>query len=127
VSAEERISVIEPRSRVEHLARVLNTLAKVLFVAFVVAAVAGVMWVDDEFTGRPPLWRYILAITAASGFLVAGVIAKVGSALVEALGRVRGSLLDALAADTVEDTEVDEQADPIDLDAEWSERGIVRN
>ncbi len=117
--------MIEPRSRVEHLARALNTLAKLLFVAFVVAAVAGVMWVDDEFTGHPPLWRYILAITAASGFLVAGVIAKVGSALVEALGRVRTSLLDALVADTVEDTEIDDPADSIDLDAEY--RGIVHN
>lgn len=86
----------EPRSKVEHLARSLHVLAVFLFGAFVIAGIAALLWVDDEFHGDAPLWRDVIAIASASGFLIAAVIAQVGSALVETLGRVRASLLDAI-------------------------------
>jgi cytochrome bd-type quinol oxidase subunit 2 len=85
----------EPTSRVDQLARALRRAALLLAVAFIVAAVTAIIWVDNEITD-PPLWRYITAVADEGIFLVGAVIAWVGSAIVEALGRVRASLLDAM-------------------------------
>jgi hypothetical protein len=90
-----RSATREPTSRVDQLARTLRRVALLLTLAFLVAAVTAIIWVDNEITD-PPLWRYITAVADEGIFLVGAVIAWVGSAIVEALGRVRASLLDAM-------------------------------
>jgi hypothetical protein len=108
----EATTSLEPKSKVEHLSRSLHRIAIVSLCAFLAASVAAVAWVDNEFTGDAPLWRYIISITACSGFLVAAVIAQVGSALVQALGRVRASLIEAI---------LDQQLAPEELASRWPE------
>ncbi|HEY7107390.1 MAG TPA: hypothetical protein VH986_13360 [Acidimicrobiia bacterium] len=82
----------------------MNRLSLVLFFVFIIAGIAAIAWVDNEFNGSAPLWRYVLAVTDASGFLIAAVIARVGAALVQTLGRVRASLLDAILEQRYEST-----------------------
>jgi cytochrome bd-type quinol oxidase subunit 1 len=106
--------VTEPKSKVEYLARSLHRLAILLLGAFVIAGIAALLWVDDEFHGEAPLWRDVIGIASASGFLIAAVIAQVGSALVETLGRVRASLLDAI---------LEERQQTDGLVPYWPERG----
>ncbi len=104
-------SVISPRavSKVERIARSLNHLAVVLSIAFVVAAIAAVAYVRSEFTDSAPAWRYALAIADVSGLLIAAVVARVGAALVQTLGRVRASLIDAIVGDRLTSEEMDRQ------------------
>lgn len=104
-------SVISPRavSKVERIARSLNHLAVVLSIAFVVAAIAAVAYVRNEFTDSAPAWRYALAIADVSGLLIAAVVARVGAALVQTLARVRASLIDAIVGDRLTSEEMDRQ------------------
>ncbi|MEX0948572.1 MAG: hypothetical protein WEE69_14930 [Acidimicrobiia bacterium] len=88
-----------PKSRLERMARVLNRAAIVLLVLFVGAAIGAVQYVDTEFEGNVSVFRYLLTIATAAPLLVAAIVAWVGSVIVRALGRVRGSLLDALLRD----------------------------
>jgi hypothetical protein len=85
----------ERRSKVGILAKNLRRIALVLLLMFVVSAVSAVVWVDDEFVD-PPLWRYLTAIADVATFLIAAVVAWVGSAMVQAIGRVRDSILTAM-------------------------------
>lgn len=102
------------KSKLDALTRSLHRIAVMLFVAFLVAAVAGILWVSDEYGGHASFWRYVLAATEATGFLVAAVIAEVGSALVQTLARVRASLLDAI---------LEERLTADELAREWPEAG----
>ena len=86
----------ERRSQVEHLVKVLRRIALVLFVLWFVAAIAAIAWVDDEFAGSASLWRYVTAVADAGTFLIAAVLAYVGSAIVQAIGRVRNSIIQAM-------------------------------
>lgn len=94
-------------SKVERLARSLHRTAIVLFFAFIIAGLAAVAWVINEYHGDAPLWRYVLAVADVAGFLVAAVIAQVGSALVTTLGRVRASIIDAILEDRFAANEVE--------------------
>lgn len=104
----------ERRSKVDSLARSLHRVAIILFVTFIAVSVAAIFWVDQEFE-EPDYWRYINAIASVGIFLVGAVIAQVGSALVESLGRVRASLMDAILSGPTTDEELAEQ---------WPERQI---
>ena len=84
------------RSKVERISRNLRRLALVLVLVWIVAAVAAVMWVDDEFQGDANLYRYLTAVADVSTFLIAAVLAYVGGALVQAIGRVRSSMISAM-------------------------------
>jgi hypothetical protein len=75
---------------------VLRRIALVLFVLWIVAAAAAVAWVDDEFQGDASFWRYVTAIADVGTFLIAAVLAYVGSAIVQAVGRVRSSVIQAM-------------------------------
>lgn len=86
----------QPKSKVERLTQSLNGLAIVLFVVFVISGIAAVAYVRNEWTDGAPAWRYVIAISGTSGFLIAAVLARVGAALVQTLGRVRASLIDAM-------------------------------
>jgi ketol-acid reductoisomerase len=88
--------VAPPKSKVESLARALRRLSVVLLVVWIVAAVAAVAWVEDEFQGGASLYRYITAIADVATFLIAAVLAYVGSAVVQAIGRVRSSIINAI-------------------------------
>jgi len=101
--------VSQSTSKVERLAKSLNRLAVLLSFAFLIAGIAAIAWVNNEFKGDAPVWRYVLAVTAASGFLIAAVLARVGAALVETLGRVRASLMDAILEERFTNTELEEQ------------------
>jgi putative effector of murein hydrolase LrgA (UPF0299 family) len=99
----------EHRSQLESMAKSLRRAAIVLLVLFVGAAIGAVEYVDNELESDPTLWRYLLTIATVAPLLVAAVVAWVGSIIVRALGRVRGSLLDALLPDEVDtysDTDV---------------------
>jgi hypothetical protein len=85
-----------PRSKVERLARNLRNLAILLLVVWLVAAGAAIAWVSDEFQGDADVWRYITAVADVSTFLIASVLAYVGSAAVQAIGRVRSSIISAM-------------------------------
>lgn len=85
--------VTSPRSRVDQLARGLRRLALVLLVLWVVAAVAAIVWVNDEFGDDVGFYRYITAVADVASFLIAAVLAYVGAALVETVGRVRSSII----------------------------------
>jgi hypothetical protein len=89
--------VKERRSKLDTLARSLNRVAIVLLLAFFVAAIGAIDYVANEFPDAS-LWRYVAAIADAGSFLVAAVMAWVGSALIQALARVRTSLLEAMIA-----------------------------
>jgi hypothetical protein len=88
--------VARSRSRVERIARNLRRLALVLVVVWIVAAVAAIVWVIDEFQGDASLFRYLTAVADVSTFLIAAVLAYVGGALVQAIGRVRASMINAM-------------------------------
>jgi hypothetical protein len=85
-----------PRSKVESLARSLRRLAIVLLVVWVVAAIAAIAWVEDEFDGSASAYRYVTAVADVGTFLIAAVLAYVGSALVQVIGRVRSSIISAM-------------------------------
>jgi FtsH-binding integral membrane protein len=104
-------TVISPRaiSKVERIARSLNHLAVILLIAFVVAAIASVAYVRSEFTDSAPAWRYALAIADVSGLLIAAVVARVGAALVQTLGRVRASLIEAIVGERLATEELNRQ------------------
>jgi hypothetical protein len=87
----------ERRSKLDMLSRSLNRVAIVLLVAFVVSAIGAIDYVANEFPDAS-LWRYFTAIADAGSFLVAAVMAWVGSAVITALARVRTSLLEAMIA-----------------------------
>lgn len=88
----------ERRSKLDMLSRSLNRVALVLLVAFVVSGIGAIDYVANEFTDAS-LWRYVTAISDTAGaFLVAAVMAWVGSAIIQALARVRTSLLEAMIA-----------------------------
>jgi hypothetical protein len=87
----------ERRSKLDMLSRSLNRVAIVLLLAFVVAAIGAIDYVANEFPDAS-FWRYFSAIADAGSFLVAAVVAWVGSAIIQALARVRTSLLEAMIA-----------------------------
>jgi uncharacterized membrane protein (DUF485 family) len=89
-------TVKEHKSKVEQLARVLRRIALLLFVLWIVAAAAAIAWVEDEFTGGASFWRYVTAVADVGTFLIAAVLAYVGSAIVQAVGRVRSSVIQAM-------------------------------
>ena len=110
----------ERRSKLDMLARSLNRVAIVLLVAFVVAAIGAIDYVANEFPDAS-LWRYFAAIADTGAFLVAAVLAWVGSAIIQALARVRTSLLEAMissrpqpgyAADRTLDHEFEREYEP---------------
>ncbi len=88
--------MIEPRSKVESLATTLRRLALMLLLLWVVAAAAAVAWVNNEFDGNADIWRYVTAVADVGTFLIASVLAYVGSAIVQAIGRVRSSIIGAM-------------------------------
>jgi hypothetical protein len=90
-------TVKERRSKLDMLSRSLNRVAIVLLLAFVVSAIGAIDYVANEFPDAS-IWRYFAAIADAGTFLVAAVMAWVGSAVIQALGRVRTSLLEAMIA-----------------------------
>ena len=104
--AHRQETVTAPRSKVYRMARSLHRIALVLLVMFFVAAVAGIIWVVREFEGDADAWRYVAVVTDAGVFLVGAVVAQVGSSLVEALGRIRGSLIEAILQGRVDETEL---------------------
>jgi hypothetical protein len=75
---------------------VLRWIALVLFFLWIVSAVAAIAWVDDEFQGDADFWRYVTAVADVGTFLIAAVLAYVGSAIVQAVGRVRSSVIQAM-------------------------------
>ncbi|MET0421957.1 MAG: hypothetical protein ABW073_09645 [Acidimicrobiia bacterium] len=85
-----------PRSKVERLARNLRNLSLLLVVVWLVAAGAAIAWVQNEFQGEADFWRYVTAVADVSTFLIASVLAYVGSAVVQAIGRVRSSIISAM-------------------------------
>ena len=87
----------ERRSKLDMLSRSLNRAAIVLLIAFVISAIGAIDYVANEFPDAS-IWRYFAAIADAGAFLVAAVMAWVGSAVIQALGRVRTSLLEAMIA-----------------------------
>jgi hypothetical protein len=89
------------RSKVELLARTLRRLALVLLVLWVLAAIAAIVWVSDELGDEASAGRYIMAVADVGSFLIASVVAYVGSALVQTLGRIRGSIIQAIYERTV--------------------------
>lgn len=84
------------RSKVEHLVRVLRRISLVLFILWLLSAVAAIAWVDDEFGGDASVWRYVTAVADVGTFLIAAVLAYVGSAIVQSIGRVRNSIIQAM-------------------------------
>jgi hypothetical protein len=103
--------VPERKSKVDALARSLHRVAIILFLLFLASAVAAIFWVDQEYD-QPDYWRFITAIANVGIFLVGAVVAQVGSALVESLGRVRASLIDAILAG---------RATPDEVERDWPE------
>ncbi len=97
------------KSKVERLTQSLNRLGIVLFFLFVIAAIASVAYVNNEWDNDAPIWRYVIAISSTSGFLIAAVLARVGAALVETLGRVRASLMDAILEDHLTIPEIEDR------------------
>ncbi len=87
----------ERRSKLDMLSRSLNRVALVLLVAFIVSGIGAIDYVASEFPDAG-LWRYFTAIADSGSFLVAAVVAWVGSAIIQALARVRTSLLEAMIA-----------------------------
>jgi hypothetical protein len=85
-----------PKSKLESLARSLRGVSVALLVVFVIASLAAVDWVNTEFAENATFWRYISAIAEVGTFLIAAVVAWVGGALVQAIGRVRASMLAAM-------------------------------
>ena len=86
----------EPRSKLERMAKTLNRAAIALLVVFAGATIGAIQYVDREVENHATLFRYLLTIATAAPLLVAAIVAWVGSVVVRALGRVRGSLIDAL-------------------------------
>jgi hypothetical protein len=84
------------KSKVERLARILRRVALVLFILWIITAAAAIAYVSDEFQGDASLWRYVTAIADVGTFLIASVLAYVGSAIVQAVGRVRSSVINAM-------------------------------
>ncbi len=85
------------RSKLDMLSRSLNRVAIVLILAFVASAIGAIDYVANEFPDAS-LWRYFSAIAESGSFLIAAVVAWVGSAIIQALARVRASLLEAMIA-----------------------------
>ena len=67
-----------------------------LFGLFVVAAIAAIAVTADEYAGDATLARYVMAIADVATVLIAAVLAYVGSTVVEAIGRVRSSIIGAI-------------------------------
>jgi hypothetical protein len=86
----------EHKSKLESMARALSRAAVVLVVLFVGAAIGGIEYVDNEYPDESSLLHYLFVVGTAGTFLVAAMIAWVGACVIRSLGRVRGSLLDAL-------------------------------
>jgi hypothetical protein len=89
--------VKERRSKLDMLSRSLNRVALVLVVAFIISGIGAIDYIANEFPDAS-LWRYVTAVADSGSFLVAAVVAWVGSAIVQALARVRTSLLEAMIA-----------------------------
>jgi hypothetical protein len=88
--------VAASRSKVERISRNLRRLAFVLTIIWIISAVAAIVWVEDEWQGTAPAYRYLTAVADVSTFLIAAVLAYVGGALVQAIARVRASMINAM-------------------------------